>query len=386
LPVAQRLMSMILDEHRQYLSDVPRLTAYQNAINEVVRPEDVVLDLGAGTGVWGLLACRAGAGRVYSIEATPIIGLTREISKANGFDDRVIFIKGLSTQVDLPEKVDVIICDQIGRFGFEAGILEYFADARKRFLKPGGTLIPSHVSMHAVPVESESLFGNVDFWNNSPHGFDVSPVRQLAANTGYPAMFAARDFLADPETLVTIDLMTNTNASFEGSVSSLVARPGTLHGIGGWFSAQLSRGSSMTNSPVDPNRINRRNVFLPVDRPVKVEIGDRIETRVHVMPSDEVLTWRVKVLSSAGAEKASFVQSTWNGALIAKEDLTRGKPQFVPKLTSRGQARLTVLGLCDGKRTLKEVENETCERHPNVFNSLDEAALFVAEVVTRYSA
>ena len=119
----------VLSEHRQYLSDEARISAFRRAIEEIVNPGEVVLDLGSGTGILGLLACRAGAGRVYAIEESGMIGLAREVCQANGFQDRVVFIKGLSTRVELPEKVDVVVADQIGRLGFEAGVFEYFRDA-----------------------------------------------------------------------------------------------------------------------------------------------------------------------------------------------------------------------------------------------------------------
>jgi len=134
-------MALVVDEHRHYLADQARLSAFHRAIGEVVKPGDVVLDLGAGTGILGLLACRAGASRVYSIESSPLIDLTRDICRINGYSDRVQFINDLSTQVKLPEKVDAVVADQIGEFGFDAGILEYFADARERFLKPDGLMI-----------------------------------------------------------------------------------------------------------------------------------------------------------------------------------------------------------------------------------------------------
>src|SRR6185436_4184585 len=86
----------------QYLSDTARLSAFRAAIQEVVKPGNIVVDLGAGTGVLGLLACRAGAKRVFSIESTGIIQLTREISQANGFRDRTVFLNESSTRCSLP--------------------------------------------------------------------------------------------------------------------------------------------------------------------------------------------------------------------------------------------------------------------------------------------
>jgi len=173
-------MSLILDEHRQYLADGNRVSAFRHAIEEVVTPGDVVLDLGSGTGILGLMACRAGAKRVYAVDEGPIVGLAREVAKANGFQDRITHIKGLSTRVALPETVDIVLADQIGRFGLESGILEYFADARVRFLKPGGVMVPDEVRLIVAPVENQTLFDQVEFWRRAPAGFDFGaacPIR-----------------------------------------------------------------------------------------------------------------------------------------------------------------------------------------------------------------
>jgi predicted RNA methylase len=47
------ILSLILDEHRKYLIDRPRISAFERAIPEVIRPGDVVLDLGSGTAILG---------------------------------------------------------------------------------------------------------------------------------------------------------------------------------------------------------------------------------------------------------------------------------------------------------------------------------------------
>lgn len=48
-------------DHRSMVFDQRRNAAYARAIAAHVRPDSVVLDLGAGLGLHGLLAARAGA-------------------------------------------------------------------------------------------------------------------------------------------------------------------------------------------------------------------------------------------------------------------------------------------------------------------------------------
>jgi len=86
-----------------------------------------------------------------------------------------------------------------------------------------------------------------------------------------------------------------------------------------------------------------------------------------------------------GDAKARFRHSTWKGMMLSREHILRTQPDFRPKLIPRGEARRTVVNLCDGMRTVSEIEQELLKRHPNLFRNRDEAAVFVAEVVTRYA-
>ena len=135
-------MSLVVDVHREYLSDPARVQAYERAIAATVRPGDIVVDLGAGTGILGMLACRAGAARVYAIEADGMIEVARALARANGLADRIVFLMQHSSEVKLPEQVDVVVGDLIGRMGFEAGVFEAYAHAR-HWLKPAGRVMPS---------------------------------------------------------------------------------------------------------------------------------------------------------------------------------------------------------------------------------------------------
>src|SRR5207244_1532566 len=156
----------------------------------------------------------------------------------------------VSTRVELPERADVLVTDQIGRFGFEEGLLEHFADATRRLLKPAHRAIPSRVSLYATPVEAPQAFEWVSFWKQPIAGLTFDAVWRPAASTGYPVRFERAQLLSEPGTLGTLALDSGGDSPFSGAVSTAVSKRGTLHGIGCWFEAQLSPSVSMTNSPV----------------------------------------------------------------------------------------------------------------------------------------
>ncbi|HVC21063.1 MAG TPA: 50S ribosomal protein L11 methyltransferase [Vicinamibacterales bacterium] len=380
-------MSLIVDEHRQYLSDEPRLAAFRAAIEATVRPGDTVLDLAAGTGILGLMACRAGARHVYAIECGGIIGLARDVAAANGCGDRITFVQELSTRADLPEGVDVIVTDQMGRFGFEAGLVEYLADARRRWLAPGGRVIPAGVELWAAPVEHAGQWACVEFWRSRPGGFDFAAAGRLAANTGYPVRLGPGHLLGPAGCLGPLPIAGGERPAFHGAIRSVAARDGVLHGVGGWFSAELAPGVGLSNSPLDPRRIGRRNVFFPIDHPVDVRAGDRIDLTIRIRPIEMVVSWQVVVTEAGpdGRETGRFRGSTFEGMLVPPDELRRTDPASVPVLSPAGDARRSILGLCDGRHTLAEIEAEVYRRHPDLFDSPGRASAFVAEVMTRYA-
>jgi protein arginine N-methyltransferase 1 len=375
-------VSVIVEEHRDYLGDPVRIEAFRAAVREVVGVGDVVVDLGCGTGILGLFACEAGARRVYAIEVGGIIEVARALAQANGVADRMSFVRGHSTRVALPEPGDVLVADQIGPLGFEAGLLAYYADARQRLLRPRARLIPHSIAMIVAPVEAADEYANIAFWSKRPAGFDFSPVARWATNTAYPVSFSDHDLLAPGQVIEQIDLACRGAVPFRSQTVLRVERAGTLHGIGGWFEARLSPSISMTNAPSSQNRISRRNAFLPIEFPVKVEPGDEVSIALHVDPVETMLTWEVTI-AHAGRAPVSFRQSTLRGMLLTRDDLRRMRPDYRPELTRHGAARRTVLQLCDGIRPLQQIESEVFARHPDLFRSVAEASALVAEVVAR---
>ncbi len=358
-------MSLVVDEHRQYLSDRVRLDAFQRAIAEVVRPGDVVVDLASGTGILGLIAWRAGAARVYAIEQEGTIEIARAVAAANGAADCLRFVHGHSSRVSLPERADWLICDQIGRFGIETGLVGDVIDARRRFLKPGGRTLPSSVTLAIAPIEDAPLFDRITFWTTRPAGFDFAPARVWAVNTGYPVAFDRTALLGAPADGATIDLLGVTADPLAFGARLAIERPGVLHGVGGWFTARLSPSVTLSTSPLAERRLGRRNVFFPIEAPMAVRPGDEVRAEIHLIPAEVVVTWTVSVWRG-GERLARSRHSTVRGMLLSRDELARTDPAFVPSLTPRGVARRSILELCDGRRPLAEIEREVYRRHPDL--------------------
>jgi len=376
-------MSLVVDEHRQYLDDHARVAAFDAALKAVVRQGDVVVDLASGTGILGFLACRAGAARVYAIESDSIGALARRVASDNGFGDRVIAIRELASRVTLPEPVDLIVTDLAGRFGFEAGLIEVLGDARRRFLKPDGRIIPSSVTLFAAPAEAREMRRQIDFWMEPVCGISFRTAHPLAQATGYPRHVDPGDLLGDARPLTTIDLHSDCE-HMSGRAEFTIRRAGALDAIAGWFSATLGPNVELTNAPGAAARINRRNVLFPLRSTVDVIDGDRVSLSMFIRPAELLVRWHVTVTRDGRTQHVTDA-STLEGMLISGDDVRRTRPAATPALTEAGRARRSVLELCDGVRSLREIEHAVFDRHSSLFRTQGEAAAFVAEVLVRYA-
>ena len=105
--------------HLSMISDRVRVNSYIDAIekNKIDFKDKVVADIGAGSGILSILAIKYGAKKVYAIEGNyNTIPLLKEMLSENGVYDKVKIINEISTNVKLPEKVDIIIHELIGTF------------------------------------------------------------------------------------------------------------------------------------------------------------------------------------------------------------------------------------------------------------------------------
>jgi hypothetical protein len=286
------------------------------------------------------------------------------------------FIMANSAATDLPELVDVIVSDQIGHFGFDAGIMEMLADVHVRCLKPQGRMMPAGITLFVGLAELAGLRAELDFWTTSLAGFDFSPGGDIAVNSGHPISLEPECLLGPGVDACYIDLSIAGELPFGFTAALTASRDGVVDGIAGWFLADLANGVTMTNGPGCVERIDRRNVVFPLDEPVAVRARDEVTVAMRIRPSDLIVQWDVSV---RGERRCSH--STFAGMLLPREALTRTHPQTVPHLTPR-EPRKTVLTLCDGGRTLM-ASNVTYSLHRNLFRNYAARRCSYGGVVTR---
>src|SRR5262245_51798593 len=96
--VGRRRMYSV-DNYGAMIADRVRFDAHAEALRRVVTPSTVVVDIGAGTGIMSLLACKFGARRVYAVEPSPAVQLLVEAARDNGYADRIVVLQQRSNEV-----------------------------------------------------------------------------------------------------------------------------------------------------------------------------------------------------------------------------------------------------------------------------------------------
>ena len=177
-------------EHARMLHDDRRTRDYLAALAEAVRPGDVVLDIGTGSGVLAVAAARAGARRVYAVEGSDIAEVAERVFAANGVDDVVTLVPGWSRHVELPEPADLLVAEVIGNEPLEEEILETTLDARRRLLKPDARLIPHTLTLLARPCSCpRRMHGSAR--SDAPRSSGGGSSTQWSSNRSSTARFPA---------------------------------------------------------------------------------------------------------------------------------------------------------------------------------------------------
>lgn len=287
-----------VSDHRRMVFDSERNAAYEAALREVVTPDSIVVDVGAGAGILGLLAARLGARRVHLVEPTSVVRLAVDAAERMGCRDRVQIHEASVDVADLGEQADVLISVMTGNALMGEDLLPVLVKARKKYLRAGGIMIPSRSRLHAAPVSAETVHSDhVAQWSLRPMGIDFSSARQFAANTVVTVnRLESVELLSGTSVVADVDLASVDVPHVDGHARVIASRAGTIHGWLVWH--DLSLGSQTLDLGIGSNT-HWRPVLLPLDTPVNVEPGDTLELEVKRSTNGP---WNWRIASSGHAE------------------------------------------------------------------------------------
>ena len=281
--------------HERMLGDTVRLDAYHRALERYVGPGDVVLDVGTGTGVLAFMAAARKPAKVYALDhSKPMIQYAQNAAKANGVED-VTFVNSPATKFNPPEKVDVIVQEQMASVLFAERMLDTILDLRDRVLKPGGRILPAIFELYLEPVQLKAADRVPFVQEQRVHGLTFPRMSSKPPRTYYWRSLdpGVVDYLlCEPSPVLTLDLRTVTRDQLPAQfhVRKPVVRPGQMDGICSFFRARFDDSLSFTTAPGDA----KTHWSMPLYRtPVReYGAGEIFHMTVDVPELSDHLAWR----------------------------------------------------------------------------------------------
>lgn len=337
-------------------ADGVRMDAYARAIVRAVKPGSVVVDLGAGTGIFSLLAARAGAKRVHAIDPNPAIFILPELARAAGVSNKITIHHALSAEVDLPEQADVIVSDLRGATALNADYLAAIRDARARLLRPGGALLPASDRLFVALVEADEMWRWLARgWEAfEQRGIPSAYVRTSILNAVYhdvPGPIGASDVLSNAAHWGTVDWATHDAPVVEATVDVSMQRDGLAHGLCVWFETTVLDDIAYDTAPGTRSVYSR--AFFPLPQPTSVRHGEKATLTLRAHVRGERWAWEGRIGSAPDARP--FRQSTFFGVPTDPAALLRESSTYKPTRSPSADRVRTLLDAMDGQRSVAEL-------------------------------
>ncbi|MCB9780386.1 MAG: 50S ribosomal protein L11 methyltransferase [Alphaproteobacteria bacterium] len=267
-----------VDIHRYMLNDEVRLQAYWEGLKAVVKPDDVVIDAGSGTGVLATMAALAGAKRVYAIERTDFAQVIPQVAADSGVGDIVQVVRADLGQVELPEKATVMVTETFGHVAFAEGMMEDVLACVQRNMVADPRIVPFAFSLHAAPLATAPK-DLLHPFRKRPEGVDLTSLLGDARGRAHDRK------VLPAEVGPTIDLgtvampcRTEWETSFE--------LPEACGALAMWFTLHMAPGADgrapvdMPSGPHDPTTHWEQTLL-----PVALSAGEH-HLRIHRAPED----------------------------------------------------------------------------------------------------
>lgn len=272
--------------HLPMLLDQARNQAYANAIERMVKPGMLVLEIGSGAGLLAMLCARAGA-RVVTCEEHPVIAAAAaQIIERNGLADRITLIRKRSTLLtvpeDLPYPADLVIHEIFGAKLFCEGVTAALTDARERLLAPCAPSLPPRARVRCALVTDQ--LAPADIRLGDVEGFDLSPFEVFSRPTIALRKQKSQRLrpVADPVSGMCMDY--DSPPPFGPMSETLIVEShgGRIDGIVQWIALDFGNGEVLENDPFTEGPESSWGVpYTPLVKPIETIPGERLEIRLR---------------------------------------------------------------------------------------------------------
>ena len=173
--------------------------------------------------------------------------LSEKIIKKNHLSEVIEVIGGRVEEVQLEEKVDVIVSEWMGFYLFHESMLSSVLVARDRFLVEGGVILPSFATLYAAPTSIRTFHRKVNTSWKDMYGFDFSPVADELLNTRLQQqplinIIPPSDIISDPHIVTVVDMKyadADDFSTIQAKLKFQFNKPDVFRGVTLWFDVRF---------------------------------------------------------------------------------------------------------------------------------------------------
>jgi protein arginine N-methyltransferase 1 len=284
--------------HQRMIEDRIRTLSYKKAIENTVKGDDVVLDMGCGTGILSFFAAKNGCKKVYAIDKADIIDGAMETARRNHLDKNIQFIKSDIFHFKLDEKIDVLIHEQIGNFLWNEELVSKVAYIRDKFLKPDGKIIPYKIELYLAPSSNKSPVEQaISFWDKNIYGINFSNLKfkafseqvQMVTKPFTVNLKNRRSFICSEKLAHTTDLRMENKIPPKIEISFDLAKNTKLTGMLGFFKVYLDEDVCFSTEPASKNT-HWGQIFIPCFKERMIERDSVLSFTLH--PRIKAKEWK----------------------------------------------------------------------------------------------
>ena len=282
--------SLIPAWHIKMMNDQSRNQAYFDAIKIAVNQGDAVLEVGTGSGILSMMAAQCGAEIVTSCETSiDIANVAKKIISQNQYESQINVVNKKSTDLilgkDIPKKVDLLISEILSAGFVGEGVRPIILDAKNRFLKEDGKIIPEMGEVKIALVGESNEISDLVLTSGFDE-FDLSKFNSITQSEFSLHLKEKPNYLSNSTSAFSINLNDSKKIKKEEKIIRLKAtRSGICLGILQWLNIQIFKNISYENKPGEVSS-HWPTPFYKFEQPIKVEVGDVLEINSFLAEDD----------------------------------------------------------------------------------------------------